>query len=133
MIKISIEQKLINFGARNDGEKEWTKQHLAYLFENRRQFFYLCELNESDILNLIFKGEADKDKVIEIRNFILKDGWHKSAVCFFRDLNEGEEGLFYVENGIHRITALQELIKGKVIKCINIKAILIAKTAFNNG
>lgn len=120
---------LKEYGSRNDEEREWSEVQVNYLQENGRVFFYKVLLNGSEIARLNFGGSCQNaTKAEDIKRSILKHGYDKDSFIFLRDLNEGEVGSFYVENGKHRVVATIDLVKSGGVN-INIPAVLVLRKA----
>lgn len=119
---------LLRFGCRNEEEKDWTKQQIDYLIKNERNSFYEIALNENEILKLIPNECQSSEKVQDIELKILQTGWNSESYLFLRDINPEECGLYYVENGKHRIQALKNLLSKNAICNVFVRAIALVRS-----
>lgn len=127
--RADAENLLLHYGARNKREQTWTKQQLFYLEQNGRRLFALCSLSREEFLNLTFNGTPDETKVASFEDVIKKGGLFSTSYLFLRDLNSGESGSYYVENGIHRVMALQNIVKSGEEAYKPVKAIIVSRSS----
>ena len=98
-------------GARNKEEENWIyKDYLEYLSKNGRRYFYLVCLDEKEILDLIPNECQDDDKAKDLLDKFKMSGYNSISILCLRDINPGESGSYYVENGKHRVKALKEFL-----------------------
>lgn len=126
LTEVAAEQILLERGSRNEKEREWTRQQIKYLRDHGRSNFSFYVLTESEFCNLTFNGLPDQNKIVEIEKHICKAA-PDFGVLFLRDVNDGEDGSFYVENGKHRVSALQRLLKARRTKYSPVSAIVVSK------
>ncbi len=93
-----------------------------------RNFYYQIFLGPDDILSLIANCQS-KEKVNDFVIKIQENGYNPDSYLFLRDLNEGEVGSFYVEDGNHRALALKQYLRITKQQSISIPAILVCKSS----
>ncbi len=113
---------LLKCGTCNEKEKDWTKRHIEYLYCNGRRLFYKILLTQEEFRLLIPNGCQDDKKAEELKEKIIKNNYNQSSFLFLRDLNSGEKGSYYIENGKHRVSALK-----KLSRYYPVSAILVCK------
>jgi len=121
------ENLLCEFGSRNKKEQEWTKRVLLDLKRSGRHYFTLGSLSKKEFLNLFFKGNPDSKKLVDFEDKIRRDGYNQNCYLFLRDLNPGEKGSYYVENGKHRVTAFRNLIESDKIIYSIVRGIVVSR------
>ncbi|MBI2592639.1 MAG: hypothetical protein HYW37_00550 [Candidatus Colwellbacteria bacterium] len=119
-------------GSCNQEEKDWSRDTVNDYIKHGRSYFYDVVLNsKKEIMELIPIGCQNIQKSDNLFKSIRDNGYDINSYLFLRDLNQGENGYFYVENGKHRIEALRKLLSENE-KPILVPAVIALKHPLNS-
>ncbi len=118
---------LQEFGSKNQEEKVFSCELVNYHIGHGRKYFYHALLENDDVLKLFFLETPDLSKVVNYTEKIKREGYNSRSYLALRDLNPGEEGSFYVENGKHRVSALKNILRSNFDYHAKIPAIILSR------